>query len=192
SDVRDKNNNLYYNSDANEMTRNHVFYNNELNKKVAELANKSVALMARPVIILVDELEQISYLAPYLRYEFKFCHSGITKTNQASVPVEYHKSDPKQFVQEFNDRKFPILIGTSCIGVGTDLRPVGCIINLRGGKSPVEISQNIGRGTRLAIGKEDFLYIDIAIKNVEMLEKHAKERIKIFKRIYPSISEVQL
>jgi superfamily II DNA or RNA helicase len=192
SDVKDKNGNLFESSDANEMTRNHIFYNVELNKKAAELANKSVSLMSRPVVILIDELEQLVFLKDHLRFEFKFCHGGVTKENKNLIPTEYHKSDPQQLVKDFNEGKFPILIGTSCIGIGTDIRPVKTILNLRGGKSEVEISQNIGRGTRLAIGKEDFLYIDFGIRNVPMLEKHARERMKIFKRIYPGILEVAL
>ncbi|HVT63166.1 MAG TPA: hypothetical protein VHD33_06760, partial [Legionellaceae bacterium] len=64
--------------------------------------------------------------------------------------------------------------------------------NLRQGKSYVEISQNVGRGTRLFPGKEDFIYIDIGVKNVEILEKHARARMEIFKSIYPNLTEVQL
>jgi superfamily II DNA or RNA helicase len=192
SNVRDKNGNLYYSSDANEMTREHVFYNKELNKKVAELANKSVALMSRPVVILIEELEQFAYLIPYLNYETKFAHAGVTAANKKFVPEAYHVSNPKQLVHDFNEGKYPILVGTSCIGVGTNIKPVKTIISLKGGKSDVEINQNVGRGTRLHIGKEDFLYIDIGIKNVEMLEKHAKSRIKTLNGIYPSLSEIKL
>jgi superfamily II DNA or RNA helicase len=192
SAVMDKNNNLYYSSDANENTRAHVYYNKSLNQKAAELANKSVSLMSRPVVILVEELEQLSMLLPFLRYETRFAHSGVTAANKDMVPVEHHKSDPKKLVKEFNEGKFPILVGTSCIGVGTDFTAVRTIINLRGGKSEVEISQGVGRGTRLSAGKEDFLYIDLAVRNVEMLEKHAKKRIKILNKIYPSLSEVAL
>ena len=192
SNLKDKDGNIFYSSDANEMTRKHLYYNADLNKKAAELANKSVALMSRPVVILIDELEQLTMLKDHLRFEFRFCHSGVTKDNKDTIPAEFHKSNPKELVRDFNDGKFPILIGTSCIGIGTDIRPVKTIINLRGGKSEVEISQNIGRGTRMASGKEDFLYIDFGLKDVEMLQKHAKERIKIFKKVYPNVSEVQL
>jgi len=192
SNLKDKDGNIFYSSDANEMTRKHLYYNVELNKKAAELVNKSVALMSRPVVILIDELEQLAMLKDHLRFEFKFCHGGVTKENKDSIPVEYHKSNPKELVKDFNDGKFPILIGTSCIGIGTDIRPVKTIVNLRGGKSEVEISQNIGRGTRMAAGKEDFLYIDFGLRDVDMLLKHARERIKIFKSIYPSFSEVSI
>ena len=192
SNVMDKNGNLFYSSDANENTRKHIYYNTDLNKKAADLANKSVALMSRPVVILVEELEQLSMLLPHLRYETRFAHSGVTAENKVLVPVEYHKSDPKKLVKAFNEGEFPILVGTSCIGVGTDFTAVKTIINVRGGKSEVEISQGVGRGTRLAIGKEDFLYIDFGIRNIPMLEKHVKRRIKILNGIYPSLSEVQI
>lgn len=192
SNVKDRNGNLYYHSDVNKMTKAHAFYNEDLNKAAAEIANKSIGLMSRPVVILIDELEQFTHLLPYLRYEVKFAHGGVTKANKEDIPEKYHSSDPKALVNDFNAGKFPILVGTSCIGIGTDIKAVKTIINLRQGKSYVEISQNVGRGTRLFPGKEDFIYIDIGVKNVEILEKHARARMEIFKSIYPNLTEVQL
>jgi superfamily II DNA or RNA helicase len=140
---------------------------------------------------LIDELEQFSQLLPLLRYEVGFAHGGVNKTNKDKVPLKYHKSDPKALVQDFNDGKFPILIGTSCIRVGTDIRSVKQCIYLCGGKSEVEVKQSVGRTTRLVPGKEDCVFIDFGIENVPTLKKHAEARRKIYDDIYPSFKLIQ-
>lgn len=192
SHVTDRDGNLYDSKDANDLTRAHVFYNEELLQKAAEIANKSVSLMERPTVIMVDEFEQFAKLAPHLRFDFRFAHGTITKENKALVPEQFWESDPKQLVEEFNAGKFPILIGTSCIATGTDIQRVKAILNLRGGKSEVELKQLIGRGTRLFPGKEDCICIDFGIRNVPTLEKHAKARKKIYQEIYPTYGEMEI
>ncbi len=178
--------------DANDLTRAHLYYNPKINKIAGDLANKAVSLMARPTLILVDEIEQFTHLLPFLRYEARFAHGGVNKDNKDKLPVEYHASDPDQLVEDFNNGVFPILVGTSCIATGTDIKSVKAIIYLRGGKSEVELKQSVGRGTRLFPGKEDFLFIDFAIDDVETLARHAEARISIFKDIYPSFSEIRM
>ncbi len=192
SNVRDRDGNLFECGDANKMTRAHVLYNPDLQRKIAEIANKSVALMGRPTVILVDELEQLSYLIPHLRFEFRFAHGGVTKENRDKIPPEYHDSDPKQLVKEFNAGLFPILIGTSCIAMGTDIKAVKALLWDRAGKSEVELRQGVGRCTRLVPGKEDCIFIDFGIRNVEMMERHSKARRTIVRAIYPSYSEIQM
>jgi superfamily II DNA or RNA helicase len=181
----------YNSDDANDLTRAHVYYNPEVNALAADLINRGVSLTGRPTLVLIDELEQFSQLAPLLRYEVGFAHGGVNKTNKDKVPLQYHKSDPKALVQDFNDGKFPILIGTSCISTGTDIRSVKQCIYLRGGKSEVEVKQSVGRTTRLVPGKEDCVFIDFAIENVPTLKKHAEARRKIYDDIYPSFKLIQ-
>lgn len=183
---------LFDSRDAGEMTRKHVYYNPAVCAKAAEMVNKSVSLQGRPTVVLIDELEQFSRILPHLRYEARFAHGGVTKENAKFVPEAYHDSDPKALVQSFNRGEFPVLFGTSCITTGTDIQAVQTIVNLRGGKSEVEVKQCIGRGTRRVPGKENCVFIDFGIKNVEMLEKHAIERKKIYESVYPSYSEISL
>lgn len=192
SDVVDRDGNLFKSDDANELTRVHVLYNPKVNVLAAELANKSVGLMGRPTVILVDELEQVTHLLPHLRYEARFAHGGVTKENRHKIPAEYHESDPKQLVEAFNAGEFPILIGTSCISMGTDIRAVRSLLWLRGGKSEPELRQGVGRCTRIVEGKDDCIFIDFGIANVETLERHAKARKAIFKEIYPTYSEIRM
>ncbi len=190
--VRMKSNLDFASNDVNELTRAHVYYNPQVISVAADLTNKAVSLMGRPTLILVDELEQFTKLQPLLRYEAHFAHGGVSKENKDKLPKEFHVSDPKALVADFNAGKFPILVGTSCVATGTDFRGVRCIVYLRGGKSEIEIKQGVGRGTRKVPGKEDCLFIDFAIDNVEALARHAKARKELYADIYPSFSEMKL
>lgn len=190
SNVRDRGS-LYESDDANDMTRAHVFYNPDVIAKAAEVANKAVSLMNRPTVIMIEEYEQLQKLIPHLRYDFRFAHGALTKEAKKYVPEQFWKDDPTDLVDRFNAGEFPILIGTSCITTGTDIQRVKLLINLRGGKSEVELRQITGRGTRRIPGKEDCVYVDFGIRNVPMLEKHALERVKVYRDIYPNFSEIQ-
>jgi superfamily II DNA or RNA helicase len=178
--------------DVNQMTRAHIYYNPELNRKAADLANKAVSLMGRPTVILVDEFEQLSYLLPHLRYEARFAHGGVTKANKDKIPAQFHSSNPKELVEAFNAGEYPILIGTSCIATGTDIKAAAAILYLRGGKSEIEVKQSVGRGTRIVPGKTDCIFIDFGISNVETLKRHALARKELYDEIYPSYSELTI
>jgi superfamily II DNA or RNA helicase len=179
-------------ADANELTRAHVYYNPQVVRVAADVANRAVSLMNRPTLILVEELEQFAYLLPYLRYEARFAHGGVSKVNKDKVPEKYHESDPKALVEAFNRGEFPILVGTSCIATGTDIQAVQACIYLRQGKSEIELKQGVGRTTRLFPGKQDCLFIDFAIDNVKTLARHAQARMDLFAEIYPSLQEIRI
>lgn len=192
SNVKDSSGNLKYHGDANKMTRMHMFYNPDINAKAAEIANKAVSVMERPTVILIDEYEQFQHLQPLLRYEARFAHGPLDKKTKKLVPQQYWESDPKKLVDQFNRGDFPILVGTSCIAMGTDIQAVKMLLNLRGGMSEVEIRQAVGRTTRLFPGKEDCIYVDFGVKNVDVLKRHSLRRKEILQEIYPSYQEMNL
>lgn len=191
-------------ADANEMTRAHLYYNPEVSAKAAEIANLMVEELGRQVVILIKEVEQLSYLLPHLRHEVRFAHGGLTATtyhangkvkkqgNRDKVLKEYWDSDPNAFVEEFNRGEVPILVGTSCITTGTDIQSVGAIIYIQGGKSEIQVKQCVGRGTRKPAGKEDCYFVDFDIANVDTLHRHAEERKEIYASIYPDYEELSL
>ena len=113
-----------------------------------------------------------------------FAHGGVTAQNAGAIPKEYHKSDPNELVRQFNNLEFPILVGTSCISTGTDIRSVRDIIYLMGGKSETQIRQAIGRGTRLFEGKKDFKFWDFDVTNVDLVHRHALTRAAVYDNVY--------
>jgi hypothetical protein len=162
-----------------------------------------------PVLVLIDEMRQFSKLLPYLTHgPIGFAHGPLNDDNKPDVPPEYWDSDPKQLVSDFNSGKIPILIGTSCISTGTDIKAVRILIFLQGGKSEIAVKQAIGRGTRLYPGKPQCNIVDYmpmtpdgeftyqGIRNSQFPKWtpgwHALERIKIYNEIYAPVQELDI
>jgi superfamily II DNA or RNA helicase len=182
----------YTSADANKMTRVHMYYNKKLNKIAGSLAS-SIASTGKQVLILIDELEQFTYLLPHFRHPVALAHGGVTKENASKIPPQYHESDPNALVKKFNEGQVPILVGTSCISTGTDVRNNQATIYLVGGKSEIAVRQGaIGRSTRIVpgIGKKSCMVFDFDVINIPVLHKHAKVRAKIYKHTYPDYVEV--
>lgn len=178
--------------DPKKLIQAHVYKNPEVAKIAAGFIEQCVNLLNKPTIVLIEEFSQFQALLPFLTVPFRFCHSGATKDNKGKIPAEYHKSDVDAFVKEFNEGKVPLLIGTDCITTGTDMPPTGAIIYLKGISSPIDLAQAVGRGTRKVPGKDDFLFIDIGIKNVPMLLNQAKKRIVVYNSIYDNYDDIDL
>lgn len=175
----------YASRDPNELTRAHLYYSPKVNRAAADMVNRFVGLLGKQVLVLVEELEQFAHLLPMLRHEVGFAHSGA---GTDVLPIEYQKSDPDKLVERFNDGNLPILVGTSCIATGTDLKSNQATIYLRGGRSEIEVLQGaVGRSTRLhpPVGKTSCQIVDFDIRNVEALHRHAKARREIYKQICP-------
>ena len=186
--VRDRVN--YYKDDPNAMTRAHLYYNDDVVRTAAGIANQMISELKRPVVILVEELEQFTKLLPYLKHEVKFAHSGGGESID-KIPDAFRKSDPSALVKAFNNHEFPILVGTSCISIGTDLQDVQALIYLQGGRSEVKVMQAIGRATRLCEGKVDCFVVDFDV-SCEVTHRHAVARRQIYDEIYPGIQEMSL
>ena len=181
----------FYKDDPNAMTRRHLYYNADVNQMAASIANQMVSELSRPVVILIEELEQFQHLLPYLKHPVQFAHAPCSKDNVETVPEAYRKSDPVALVDAFNNHRFPILVGTSCIGTGTDIRDVQAMIYLQGGKSEVQVKQAVGRGTRLAPGKKDCFFVDFDV-DTQVTHRHALARREIYNDIYPNLEEMRI
>lgn len=168
--------------DVNEMTRKHAYYNPDVNQKAATIINAAVGFQKHQVLVLIDEIEQFSKLLPLLKFQCKFAHGG---TAHDELPPDYKDSDPAQLVKDFNDGKFPILIGTSCISTGTDIKACKTMVRLKFGKSRIEVMQDTGRCTRLmpSIGKTECNVFDFDVVNIEILSKHTEIRKQIYEEI---------
>jgi ATP-dependent helicase IRC3 len=177
----------YDSSDPLKMTQRHFYYNQAIIRKATALVNYAVTRMNHQVLIAIDEIEQFRDIAPHLTAQYKFAHGPITKANEKFVPPEHRDSDTTKIVAEFNAGKFPVLIGTSAVGMGTDIRPVKTIVNLTGGKSEVQIRQLVGRGTRKVEGKTECMVFDFDVVNIPMLHRHAEERVGVYTDIYDDV-----
>jgi hypothetical protein len=184
-------------------------------RQAAEVINHSVQTLGHQVLVLIDEVEQFSLLRPLINFETGFAHGPLTPTtyktdaqgkpilgrdgypivkskgNMESVPEQYWDSKPNELVAAFNRGDFPVLIGTSCISTGTDIRTVKTMIYLKGGKSEIEVKQGVGRCTRRAPGKDSCSVIDFDISNIPILSRHAGVRRRIYEDICGPVREIE-
>jgi superfamily II DNA or RNA helicase len=189
--IKTTSNKTFDHGDVNEMTRQHLYYNDRVIKQAATMANHFVDQQKCRVLILVEELEQFAHLYPLLKHPVKFAHGGVTKENAGKIPKPFHDSDPSMFVKEFNCGEFPILVGTSCITTGTDIKANEVTIYLQGGKSEIQVMQGpCGRSTRLfefADGhkKTTCRVIDFDVENIEDMHRHAQARKSLYEQVAP-------
>lgn len=177
--------------DVNAMTRTHFYYNPKVITQAAYLINNFVSRMNHQTLVLIDEVEQFTKLLPYLEHKVMFAHGPLSE-NKAKVPAEYHDSDVSQLVKDFNAGKFPILVGTSCISTGTDIRNVNSIVYLMGGKSEIQTKQSVGRGTRIMPNKKTFFFVDFDVVNIPPMTRHASARREIYEDLYPGVEDISI
>lgn len=191
--IRSYSESSYKSDDANEMTRKHLYYNASVIRQAQEVANLSVEKLGHQVLILVDEIEQFNRLNAGLRHKAMFAHGPLPAENAKKLPEEYRECDPNDLVRRFNDLEFPILVGTSCISTGTNVKSVKTCIYLKGGKSEIEVKQGIGRCTRLMpeINKTACTIVDFDVANIPVLTNHAKERRAIYDELYGPVAVVE-
>lgn len=184
----------YISSNPDSMLDKHFYHNMAMYKDAANWANRSVSGLGHQVLILLKEINQFPRLYPFLKFEPGFAFGQLDEKNKKLLPDKYHKSDVKALVKALNAGDLPILVGTSCISIGTDIRTPKTVINLQGGLSEPVVRQAIGRGTRRISGvKEEFNYLDYMIRvgndpdMVAITERHAHERIRIYRDVYDNV-----
>lgn len=191
---RVKSNSNLFPDDVLKLNKLHLHQNAEVYRHAANLANRAVAEKNRRVLVLVDTVDQYKRLLDGgLKVPSMFAHGPLTAANRDTVPNDQWKFEPSDLVSRFDNGEFPVLVGTSCIGIGTDIKSADFLINIVGLTSEIEISQGVGRGTRLFPGKSNCIYNDYWVYNLpktdksgsySALDRHAETRRKIFDSIY--------
>lgn len=103
--------------DSLKMISTHLYNNPYVHEQAAKIANNVIEKLGHKVLIAIDHVDQFKYLYPHLRYELGFAHGPLNKKNKESIPSNYHKSDPGKLVEEFNQGKLKLLVGTSTISI---------------------------------------------------------------------------
>lgn len=90
----------------------------------------------------------------------------------------------KDYLDKARDREERLFVVTrKLLGEGIDVPTLDVLINMGGGKAVISFTQMFGRGTRIAEGKEGFLYLDFLDQGNKYLEDHAKARIRHCKKL---------
>lgn len=167
-----------FDGDPIKMNRIHLHQNDAIYKNAGNLLSAALHAGRRP-LVLIDEVSQFPQLLPHLKSRCGLAHGGTDKDQRKTLPELYHKSDPQKLVAAFDAGELPILVGTGCIGTGTDIKTADFIIDIVGLASETRLSQSIGRGTRIHGGKKRFAYIDYVIDGITVLENQGKKRRKV-------------
>lgn len=93
-------------------------------------------------------------------------------------------------IRAFNDKRVRILIGSSVIGEGIDIRTTTHLIMCQGGKSEIVMVQAVGRAVRLAENKTLATVHDFKFANTQYMSKHAGQRIEIYRKNFDCEVEI--
>lgn len=174
-------------TDALEIKRFHFLRNKNICAFIAKLCN-ALASRGEQILVLTEELNQISMLLPKLTFPTAIAHSE--KSAARLTELGLYKVDPSESVEKFNKKEALILVGTSCISTGTNIYPMTHTVNWQGGSSEVKCKQGaVGRSVRLPQAnpyrnlcgkKESCTIYDFDIRDDYVLGRHLEERIQCY------------
>lgn len=127
----------------------------------------------KQILILVDRKEMVGE-----QIQGWLSVAGIDSTY---VTGDNKKKELTDAMEAFNNKDIRILIASTVLGEGADIRSTDVLIIGRGGKSEIAITQAIGRAVRLYPGKKKAYVIDYQINGTQWLKKHCEIRKTIYK-----------
>jgi superfamily II DNA or RNA helicase len=121
------------------------------------------------VLILVNKKEKSG--------EVIHKYLGTLGINTSYISGDDDKGDITQAIRDFNDKKIRILIGSSVISEGIDIRASDHLINCKGGKSEIVLVQSVGRVVRLYPDKHVAFLHEFKFENTQYMEAHFEDRL---------------
>lgn len=160
----------YSSSDVLRMNKKHFYENRNIILIIAKLIKHQLD-KGNQVLVLVDIHDQEKLLRGHVGGMYEYASAG---------------KDVHGIVERFNNGETRCIVGTSAISIGTNLKPVTMAINWQANKSEIKFRQGIiGRSLRLAPGKTKCDIVDFMVDNVELLKRHAWQRVGIYKDLGP-------
>lgn len=92
------------------------------------------------------------------------------------------KDEINNTIRSFNEKDIRVLIGSSVIGEGIDVRSTDHLTMCQGGKSEITMVQASGRAIRLYEGKSKAYIHDFNFQGSKFMARHADEREEIYLR----------
>ena len=114
----------------------------------------------------------------------KIFHEFLNEYGVENVYIsgDNSKEEITEAINGFNDKKFRVMIGSSVIGEGIDVRSTDHLIMCQGGKSEIVMVQAIGRAVRLYEGKTQAYVHDFKFKGTKYMNKHLEIRKNVYER----------
>lgn len=142
--------------------------NPELLEKIHRICN--AAREDEQILILVNKKEKSG--------EIVHQYLNTVGIDASYVSGDDDKSEITDMIRAFNDKKIRILIGSSVISEGIDIRATDHLLNLKGGKSEIVLVQSVGRAVRLYPGKHTAFLHEFKFKDTQFMEKHFENRLQ--------------
>jgi superfamily II DNA or RNA helicase len=149
----------------------------EINNAILDVIHNAKA--TDQILILVNKKDKAGKIFHELLNAHGIKNSYISGDDKAKVIT--------QTISDFNDKKVNILIGSSVIGEGIDIRSADHLVLAQGGKSEITIVQAVGRLVRLFEGKERGYLYDFNFSNTKYMKKHLGLRKNILERNFQPI-----
>jgi superfamily II DNA or RNA helicase len=135
------------------------------NQMIGDIARKCAASNAGPVVILVERIAHGKRLARELGTTFVDGSSPTTVRQRAWDGLK--------------DGSTKVLVASKVADEGLDIPPLAYLLLAGGGKAPHITLQRVGRGMRVAEGKQTLFVFDFADSG-KWLGTHAKKRRKTY------------
>lgn len=149
-----------------------IVENEYRNKIIADLVESYHKRKPGGILVSVKEIAHGDYILESLRnrgLEVEFIHGGSDADHRATQLSRFSKGELK------------ILIASTIIDEGVDMKSIGCMVLAAGGKSMRQQLQRIGRGLRLnGIDGNSVMVFDFMDRTNIFLLNHSKERVKLF------------
>lgn len=145
--------------------------NPQLLEKVAQIIQ---SFPGQQILILVNKKDKCGLVIhEYLK------SIGI---ESSYISGDNDKDEINSTISAFNDKQIEVLIGSSVIGEGIDVRSTDHLVMCQGGKSEITMVQAAGRVLRLFEGKVKAFIHDFRFEGTRYMIKHADEREEIYQR----------
>ena len=135
----------------------------------------SLVTEGRTVLIIVSQIEHghnlintANFLNPDLSEQMIFIYGDTDTKLRESVKAA------------LNLKKFKVVITSLIWKEGVNIPTLGAVINAAGGKSELSTLQALGRGLRVAPGKEDIVFCDFFDNSHHYLISHFGERLSLY------------
>jgi superfamily II DNA or RNA helicase len=155
-----------------EYTQNYC-KNIELLLKIKEIFEYQIAKDEQVLILVKQKDASGKIIHEYLE------ELGIKNT---FISGDDKQKDVKNAIDNFNNREIQVLIGSSVLGEGIDIKSTDHLIMCQGGKSEIAIVQALGRAVRLYPGKKIAKVHDFLFLNTKYLSDHLCERLRIYEK----------
>jgi len=160
-------------------------YHNEYTKNYCE--NTDLLLKIKEIVLeVVADGEQTLILVGRKEKSGAVIHKYLETLGVDAVFIsgDSDREEVKQSLKDFNARKIKVLIGSSIIGEGIDIKSTDHLIMCQGGKSEIAVTQAVGRAVRLFPGKHFAVLHDFRFEGTRYLEKHLELRLGIYHNVF--------